>query len=277
MELSKNRTVRAVVFLILSLYALITITPFLWSVSTALTKTHHVDLLLQNWGIPPEPTLDNFRYLLEHGDFGRWFLNSLIVTVCTTVGKAFFNSLAGYALARIEFPGREFWFWFIISSMMIPNIVILVPRYLIVHHLGWLNRYEGMIVPSLTTAFGVFLMRQFFLTIPKELEEAARIDGLSRFGIFWRVVLPLSRPALAAQVIFNFMEEWNNFVWPNLVARSREMYTLTVGLQVFKNEHYSFWNQVMAGSMFLTIPIIIVYLIFNRWFIRGITISGMKG
>ncbi len=275
-EVTKNRYILAVLYTILILYSLITVGPFLWSVSTAFTKTEHVDLLLQNWGLPPEPTLENFKLILGSGDFGRWFINSLIVAGIGTVGKVFFNSLAGYALARIRFPGRDLFFWMILATMMIPGVVILIPQYLILHKLGWLDTYQGLIIPFIVNAFGIFLMRQFFISIPVSLEEAAFLDGLSRFGIFWRVVLPLTKPALAAQFIFNFLGDWNNFIWPNLIARSREMYTLTVGLQTFKTEYYSFWNQVLAGSMFLTIPVIIVYLILNRWFIKGITLSGIK-
>ncbi|HEY8347050.1 MAG TPA: carbohydrate ABC transporter permease [Symbiobacteriaceae bacterium] len=273
----KSRPVRAILYVLLLGYAVITVGPFLMSVATALTKTEHLPLLFSRWGIPPEITLENFKYILKSGDFGRWFLNSVIVAGLGTLAKVFFNSLAGYALARIRFPGREFMFWVILATMMIPGAVILIPQYLILNRLGWLDTYAGLIVPFTVSAFGIFLMRQFFLTIPVELEEAAQIDGLGRFGIFWRVVLPLTKPALGAQIIFNFLGDWNNFLWPNLIARSREMYTLTVGLQTFKNEYYSFWNQVLAGSMFLTIPVIIVYLFLNRWFIKGITITGMKG
>jgi carbohydrate ABC transporter membrane protein 2, CUT1 family (TC 3.A.1.1.-) len=272
----RSRSIRAILYVLLIFYAIITVGPFLLSVSTALTKTQHVHLLFQHWGIPPEPTLENFKYILKSGDFGRWIFNSVVVAGLGTVAKVFFNSLAGYALARIRFPGREFIFWCILATMMIPAAVILIPQYLILNKLGWLDSYYGLIVPFTVSAFGIFLMRQFFSTIPIELEEAAQIDGLSRFGIFWRIVLPLTKPALAAQIIFNFLGDWNNFLWPNLIARSREMYTLTVGLQTFKNEYYSFWNQVLAGSMFLTIPVIIVYLFLNRWFIKGITITGMK-
>lgn len=277
MEVGSNRAVRFFLYVILIAYGVITVGPFLWSVATALTKTEHVDLLIHRWGIPPEITFENFTYILKSGDFGRWFLNSLIVAGVATLAKVFFNSLTGYALARIRFPGRELLFWVIMGTMMIPGAVILIPQYLVLNKLGWLNSYSGLIVPWAVSAFGIFLMRQFFMTIPVELEEAGQLDGLSRFGIFWRVVLPLTKPALAAQIIFNFLGDWNNFLWPNLIARSREMYTLTVGLQTFKNEYYSFWNQVLAGSMFLTVPVIIIYLILNRWFIKGVTISGMKG
>lgn len=274
---ARDRGVRTVLYVILFAYAAITVGPFLWSVATALTRTEDVHLLIKHWGIPPHPTLENFRYILKSGDFGRWFLNSMLVAGVGTLAKVFFNSLAGYSLARIRFPGREFLFWAILGTMMIPQVVILIPQYLILNKLGWLNSYQGLIVPFTVSAFGIFLMKQFFQTIPVELEEAAQLDGLNRWGIFWRVVLPLTKPALAAQVIFNFLGDWNSFLWPNLIARTREMYTLTVGLQTFKNEYYSFWNQVLAGSMFLTVPVILIYLVLNRWFIKGVTISGMKG
>lgn len=277
MEAENSKAVRWILYAILIFYGLITVGPFLWSIMTSLTKTEHVDLLIHRWGIPPEFTLGNFTYILKSGHFGRWMLNSIIVASIGTLAKVFFNSLAGYALARMRFPGRELLFWSILACMMIPAVVILIPQYLILVRLGWLDSYQGMIVPFIVTPFGIFLMRQFFLTIPVEMEEAAEIDGLGRFGIFWKVILPLTRPALAAQVIFNFLGDWNNFLWPNLVARSRDMYTLTVGLQSFKQEYYSFWNQVLAGSMFLTVPVIILYLILNRWFVKGVTMSGVKG
>lgn len=265
------------VYLILILYTLISVGPFLWSVSISFARTEDVDTLPQHFFLPPRPTLENYILYLQQPLFLRWVLNSFIVAGVTTLGLLFFNSLAGYALARIRFPGREFLFWLVLATMMVPSVVIIVPQYVLLNRLGWLNSYQGLTVPFMANAFGVFLMRQFFLSIPVELEEAARIDGLGRFGIFWRVILPLARPALAAQLIFQFLGQWNGFMWPFLIARSPEMFTLTVGLQSFKAEYYSFWNQVLAGSMFLTVPVVIVFLIFQRWFIQGITLTGMKG
>ncbi|MGE5591510.1 MAG: carbohydrate ABC transporter permease [Bacillota bacterium] len=276
-EQGKTRLGSLVIYLILVVYAVVSVGPFLWSVSISFARTEEVDLLTSNGFLPPHPTLDNYRLYLNQPLFLRWVMNSFLVAGVTTLGLLAFNSLAGYALARIRFPGRNFFFWLILATMMVPSVVIIVPQYVLLNKLGWLNSYQGLTVPFMANAFGVFLMRQFFLSIPADLEEAARLDGLSRFGIFWRVILPLARPALAAQLIFQFLGQWNGFMWPFLIARAPEMFTLTVGLQSFKAVYYSFWNQVLAGSMFLTVPVVIVFLIFQRWFVQGITLTGMKG
>ena len=277
MDAPKRPLLRTLLYLIAGLYAVITLGPFLISVATSLTRTQDVDKLVEHGMIPPVPTLGNYTYLIQNGHFGLWTVNSLLVGVLTVAGEILFNSLAGYALARIRFPGRQFLFWCVLATMMVPGVVLLVPQYIMLTRLGWVNSFQGIIVPYLSTAFGIFLMRQFFITLPVELEEAARIDGLGRWGIFWRVMLPLSRSALVAQTIFAFLGSWNNFMWPFLVARSVDVFTLPVGLQSFKVQHYQFWNQVMAGSMFLSIPVIIIFLILQRWFTRGISLTGLKG
>lgn len=266
-----------VMYAVLIAYTLVSIGPFLWSLSISLARTEDVDLVPRNWFLPPRPTLDNYQLYLSQPLFLRWVLNSFLVAILGTLGLLFFNSLAGYALARLRFRGRTVIFWTVLATMMVPGVVIIVPQYVLLSRLGWLNTYQGLTIPFMANAFGIFLMRQFFISIPVELEEAAKIDGLSRFGIFWRVVLPLSRPALAAQAIFQFLGQWNGFMWPFLIARSPEMFTLTVGLQSFKSQYYSFWNQVLAGSMFLTVPVLVIFLLFQRWFIKGITLTGLKG
>jgi multiple sugar transport system permease protein len=160
--------------------------------------------------------------------------------------------------------------------MMVPGQVILVPMYILLSNLGWINTYAGLTVPFLVQSFGIFLMRQFFLSIPRELEEAAFLDGLSRWGTFWRIVMPLAKPALAAQTIFMFMGNWNSFMWPNLLASTDDMYTLPVGLNTLYGEYDAFWNNILAGAMFMTIPVIIVFIIFQRHFIKGISTTGIK-
>ncbi|WP_043883934.1 carbohydrate ABC transporter permease, partial [Caldanaerobacter subterraneus] len=183
---------------------------------------------------------------------------------------------AGYALARINFPGRNFLFLLVLALMMIPGQVVMVPTYILLSKLGWVNTYMGLTIPFLTSNFGIFLMRQFFLTIPRELEEAATIDGMSRFGIFFKIVLPLAKPALATQFIFMFTGNWNSFLWPSLLTSSDDMYTLPVGLNSFYGQYYQFWNQVMAGAILLTLPTIVIFLIFQRYFVRGIATTGLK-
>lgn len=277
MDLEPRSPVRIILYVLLVLYAAITLGPFVWSVSTSLARTPDVPNLLQTYLVPPEPTLDNYGYIVSTGRFPRWVLNSVIVAGSTLVLKVLFDSACGYALARIDFRGRNLVFWTVMSTMMVPAVVLLVPQYLILNRLGWLNTYQGLIVPFSAHAFGIFLMRQFFLNQPRELEEAARVDGLGRWGIFWKIAMPLARPALAALAIFSFIGDWNAFMWPNMIARSADMFTLPVGLQFFKTEHYSFWNIVMAGSMFMTLPAILFFVAFQRWFVKGISLSGLKG
>ncbi|WDU83646.1 carbohydrate ABC transporter permease [Caloramator sp. Dgby_cultured_2] len=164
----------------------------------------------------------------------------------------------------------------ILGMMMVPGQVVMVPTFILLSKLGWVNTYKGLTIPFLTSLFGIFLMRQFFTTIPKAIEESAMIDGLSRFGIFFRIVLPLARPALSTQFILMFTGNWNSFLWPSLLAQSEEMYTLPVGLNSFYGQYYQFWDQVLAGVMILSIPSILIFLIFQKNFIKGIATTGLK-
>lgn len=260
-------------YAVLVAYAALTLIPFLWSLSLSLqTARDAADVHL----LPPHPTLGNYTYIFENAPFGRWFLNSLLVAGGVTLLSLFFNSLAGYALARIRFPAREAFFLFVLATMMIPGIITLVPDYLLLSRLGWIDTYYALIVPFAATSFGTFWMRQVFLSLPHELEEAARIDGLGRLGIFWRIALPLARPALATQALLTFMGQWNSFMWPFIMTSSQDMFTLTVGLQGFHTQYYVFWNQVMAASMIATIPIVILYVVLQRYFVRGIATTGLK-
>ncbi|WP_124727443.1 carbohydrate ABC transporter permease [Staphylospora marina] len=256
-------------------YAALTLFPFLWSVLTSLKATPDVSKV---WVPLEKLTLDNYIKLIgsDEYSFSKWFLNSLIVAVIVTAGNLVFNSMAGYALARINFPGKTLFFLMVLGVMMVPGQVILVPIYILLSSLGWVDNYAALTIPWLVNGFGIFLMRQFFLSIPKELEEAGFIDGLTRWGVFWRIVMPLARPALATQAIFQFMGNWNSFMWPNLLTTSEEMYTLPVGLATLYGEYDAFWNHIMAGAMFMTVPVIIVFLIFQRHFIKGIATTGLK-
>lgn len=256
-------------------YAALTIFPFVWSVLTSLKTTPEVSKM---WVPLSHLTLDNYRKLIfsEEYPFFQWFVNSLIVAAIVTVGNLVFNSMAGYALARINFPGKTLFFFIVLGVMMVPGQVILVPIYILLSRLNWVDTYMGLTIPWLVNGFGIFLMRQFFLSIPRELEEAGFIDGLSRWGVFWRIVIPLARPALATQAIFQFMGNWNSFMWPNLLTSSEDMYTLPVGLATLYGEYDAFWNHIMAGAMFMTVPVIIVFLIFQRHFIKGVATTGLK-
>ncbi|MBA4544343.1 MULTISPECIES: carbohydrate ABC transporter permease [Thermoactinomyces] len=270
-----KRAARIFLYIIAIGYACITLFPFLWSFFTSLKLTPDTN----KWWVPVSRlTMENYTNLIFSHEypFFQWFINSLIVAAVVTVGNLIINSMAGFALARIPFRGRSFLFYLVLGIMMIPPQVILVPIYILLSKLNWVDTYYGLTIPWMVNSFGIFLMRQFFLSIPRELEEAGFIDGLSRWGVFWKIILPLSKPALATQTIFIFMGNWNSFMWPNLLASSEEMYTLPVGLSTLYGEYNAFWNHILAGTMIMTIPIIIVFLIFQRHFIRGIATTGIK-
>lgn len=270
-----NRLLRLLFYTVVVGYACLTLVPFLWSIFTTLKATPDINKL---WVPLSDLTFVNYLNIVfsDQYPFARWFLNSFVVALIVTGGNLIFNSMAGYALARIQFPGRTLLFMTILAVMMVPGQVILVPTYILLSNLNWIDTYAGLTVPFLVQSFGIFLMRQFFLSVPRELEEAAFLDGLSRWGTFWRIVMPLAKPALAAQTIFIFMGNWNSFMWPNLLASSDDMYTLPVGLNTLYGEYNAFWNHILAGAMFMTIPVIIVFIIFQRHFIKGISTTGLK-
>jgi multiple sugar transport system permease protein len=254
-------------------YATLTLIPFLWSIYTSLKTTPDIDKL---WVPLSSLTFENYSYILTKFPFMHWFMNSLIIAVFVTAGNLFFNTLAGYALARIKFPGRGLLFAIVLAVMMVPGQVVMIPVYIMLANWGWIDSYWGFTIPFMVSSFGIFLMRQFFLNLPIELEEAATIDGLSRWGIFWRIALPLARPALAAQTIFLFLGNWNSLMWPSLLASSDKMFTLPTGLNSFHWQYIAYWNQDLAGTMFMTIPMLVVFLIFQKWFIKGISTTGIK-
>lgn len=268
-----SKFVKLIFYTVVIAYAAITLGPFIWSIITSLRPTSEIDSLKINFS---HLTINNYKMIISQFPFLRWFINSLTVAIIVTMGNILFNSMAGYALARINFAGRNLLFIIVLALMMVPGQVVMVPTYILLSKLGWVNTYWGLTIPFLTSSFGIFLMRQFFLSIPKEIEEAATIDGLSRFRIFLQIVLPLSRPALATQFIFMFTGNWNSFLWPSLLTSSDNMYTLTVGLNSFYGQYYQFWNQVMAGAILLTLPMILIFLIFQKQFVKGISTTGLK-
>lgn len=262
---------------ILILYAIITFLPFAWALSASFKPLNEIVAGGLNF-IPQNFTLDNYRQIfLESPLFGRWFFNSVFVAICVTGLNLLFNSMAGYALARIKFPGQPLLFGLIVAVLLIPIQVTLIPTYLILKYLGWLNSYQGLIVPNAANATFIFMMRQFFVNFPKELEEAAALDGLSRWETFLYIVLPLAKPALAAQTIFIFMSSWNNFLMPLMILSDPEMFTLPLGLNTFKGLYISYWNYIMAASIVFTLPAIAIYAFFNRYFVSGMLFTGSKG
>ena len=275
--MKSNRWLTSLLYLVLITYTLITLLPFVWAFSTSFKSLAEISaggLSL----MPKNFTLANYQTIfVQEPLFGRWLMNSAIVAVCITLLNLLFNSMAGYALARIQFPGNQVWFFLILAILMVPGQVTLLPKFLILKSFGWLNTYQGLIVPSAVNATFIFMMRQFFLNFPKELEEAAALDGLGRFGTFFQIVLPLAKPALAAQTIFVFMGSWNEFLMPLVILSDPEMFTLPLGLNAFKGQYISYWNYIMAASMIFTLPALAIYAFFNRYFIQGVAFTGGKG
>ena len=207
----------------------------------------------------------------------RWIFNSVFLAAVHVVLQLFFCSLAAYAFARLRFKGRDVIFAFMLATMMIPGMVLLIPKYLIINSLGWVNTYWALIVPGAVGAFGIFLLTQFLKSIPKDLEEAAMIDGAGLFTIYSRVILPLAKPALATLAVIEFQGAWNDFLSALVMLNTPEMFTIPVGLRFLKGTYISFFNIILAGSMFNTIPMLIIFAFFSRYFIQGVTYSGVKG
>lgn len=227
--------------------------------------------------IPTYFVWENYLVAFRAAPFARFYVNSIIMTAGIVTGQLLLGSLAAYAFARLRFPFREPLFLLILGTMIIPFQVTMIPSYLIIQQLGWTDMYQALIVPRLVSAFGIFLLRQYFLTIPRELDEAARLDGCSPLGVWWRIILPLSRAPLAALAIFSFLFAWNDFLWPLLVINDPDMRTVQLGLAMFTGRYGTQWTVLMAGTVTATIPAIIVFLIGQKHFIRGITFTGLKG
>ncbi len=222
-------------------------------------------------------TLDNYFETFRVVPFGRYYFNSIFVTVTVTIGRVLISSLAAFAFARLRFRGRETIFLFYLATLMIPFPVTLIPNFLIVKSLGWYDTYLALIVPGLFSVFSVFLLRQYYRSLPLDLDEAARIDGASSLRIWWQVIVPLSGPVLATLAIFDFQGVWNDFLWPLVVTTSEEVRTLPVGLAAFVGQYSTAWNLLMAGAVIALLPVLLIYMLAQNWFVKGITLSGMGG
>ncbi len=271
-----KRSGRVLLYVVMYGLALLTIAPFAWMVLTSFKPIPEIFTYPPTWW-PDEFTFANYRNAFGAAPFGRYYFNSLFVSIAVTAGQLVTCSLAAYAFARMEFWGRDVLFYIFLGTMMVPFHVTMIPSFMILNWLGWIDTYAALIVPGLASAFGTFLLRQFFLTIPKELEEAAFIDGCSRFGALWRIIVPLSKPALATLAIFTFMAVFNDFIWALVVIDSDEMYTVQLGLAIFRDRYGTEWGSLMAGSVVATLPILLVFFFAQKYFIRGITLSGLKG
>ncbi len=250
--------------------------PFAWMLSTSLKTPPETFAYPPIW-IPKTIAWDNYSKTVAAMPFGRFYLNSLIVTVSVTVLQILTASLAAFAFARLRFRGRNALFLLYLATLMIPFQVTMIPNFILVRLLGWYDTYQALILPPAFSAFSTFLLRQYFMGIPFDLDEAARIDGASSFRIWWSIILPLSGPVLAALAIFVSLNTWNDFLWPLIVTNSPEMRTLPVGLSTFQGQFKVEWNLLMAGSVIAMLPVLAVYIVAQRWFIRGIAMSGMGG
>lgn len=266
---------RTLLHIILISGVIIMIFPFLWGISTSLKDMREV--LSNPFSIiPGQITFINYKNVVKSIPIVRFFINSLIVSITITVSQLITCSISAYAFSRLKFPFRDGLFYILLGTMMIPQHVIMIPVYLILNFFRLIDTYAAMIVPFISSAFGTFLLRQFFLTVPKELEEAATLDGCGHLRFLFRIMIPLARPILATLAIFTFMWSWNNYLWPLIVTNRIEIRTLQYGLAMFKEEGGLNWGQLMAGTTIATIPILILFFIAQKQFIKGITLTGLK-
>jgi multiple sugar transport system permease protein len=260
----------------LSLGAVVMALPMVWMLTTSFKTESAVFAVPIQW-IPSPFRPDNYVRAWGMANWGLYFFNSLFVATATTLLNVLFASAAGFGFAKYHFPFRGALFVLVLSTLMIPFQVIMVPLFIITRDLGWLNTYQGLIVPGAVTAFGTFMMRQFMLTIPDELMMAARIDGCGEVGIFWRIMAPLARPAAAALAIFTFTGSWDSLLWPLIVTTKTGLRTLPLGLALFRSEYSTNYTAMMAASVWTTIPIVVLFVALQRHFVQGIVISGLKG
>ena len=321
MKNPSKRVNKLIIYVLLSVFAVVSLLPLYWVFSTSLQLTSYqsadmdrpvsyvdsnppklypmgIPLYFEHWSEAREAgkagdaeeeayhrdmmdhivdnTVSSFVSLFKKHDVGKWFFNSVYISVVVTVGILLIDSMAGYVLAKKKFPGRNLIFWIIISTMMIPGQVTLVPLFIMVGNLNLMDTHWALILPDLSMVFGVFLMRQFMYSIPDELLEASRMDGASEWRTFWTIVLPLAKPGLAALGIFTFMNVWNSFLWPIIVLNSAELYTLPVGLKTLQDANLASFKLLMSGAAVAAIPMIIVFILFQRYFVKGLTFGGVK-
>ena len=263
-------------YVVLGVGLTVVTSPFIWMALSSLKSEGEIRQVPPTW-IPEAPTLDNFRELFDRLDFPQFFTNSAVVAIAVTIGNLVFSSMLGYVLAKSEFAGKKLLFRLVLGTLMIPGMVTLVPLFVLVANMGLVNTYFGLILPFLAAPFGVFLMRQFFLGIPDELIDAARVDGASEARIFVQVVIPLAKPALATLAILTFLGSWNNFLWPLVVATTEDKYTLPVALALYSTgQNQTDYGLLLAGAVVVVVPVLIVFLILQRYFVQGVAMTGIK-
>lgn len=269
---------RILSYALLVFFALLFMLPLLWMLSTSLKPSAEWFTREIRW-IPRNLTFDNYTRILNNPQtpVGRWFINSIGVATAATALTLVIDALAAYAYARMNFPGRRILFALLLATLFLPGLMFLVPNFLTVFRLGLLNSYAGVILPGLASVFGVFFLRQFFETIPRELEEAAEIDGASIFQTFYRVVLPLAKPALATLAIITFLASWNDFLWPLLILQQPQLLTLPPGLASLKSAYAQSYGQAMAGAVIAAVPVLILYVAMQRFIVQSVAMTGLKG
>ncbi len=261
---------------ILSAGAILMVMPFVWMISTSLKTLAEAFILPPQW-IPLQPQWSTYVRVTQEMPFFRYLFNTACVSVTITLGHLLICSLSAYAFARLRFPGKNVIFLAYLATLMIPGQVLLIPSFILIRYLGWLDTYQALIVPMLFSAFGIFLLRQFFLTLPNSLDEAAVIDGANPLQVYWHVLMPLARPALATLGIFSLLASWNNLLWPLIVTSRSSMRVLTVGLATLQGEHATDWPVLMAGALLSTLPLLVLFFLAQRYFVAGIALSGLKG
>lgn len=299
----RTLTRKALSYILLSLLGVSMIFPFLWMVSTSLKDPGDVFTYPPKW-VPDPVRFDNYPKAWHAVPFPRGYINSIFIAIMVTLGQVFTSALAGYSFARLRFPGRDKFFLGYLATMMIPGAVTMIPVFVLFRLMPeimnkitgsqfWssdlyignffvgkpigIDSYFALIAPAMFSAYGTFMLRQFFMSIPRDLEDAAKIDGCSLFGIFWRIVLPLSKPALATLFTFTFMSSWNNFMWPLIVTNSMELKTLPIMLASFQGLYTTDWTLLMAGSIIVLLPVLLVFIFNQRFFVAGIKLTGIKG
>ncbi len=272
-ERRRLQPVRLALYVVASLLSLMTVAPLFYMVSMSLKETNEV------FGtnlIPHHPTFDNYLYVFTQVDFVRYLWNTFFVSAVVTIVALIFHSMAGYALARLRFPGRDTIFLAMFATFLISQPVIIVPLFILARSLHLLDSYAGLIIPSIFNAFGIFLLRQFYLAVPRELEEAALIDGAGYFRIWRSIILPLSRPILSALAILFFLANWNSFLWPLTIISNQDLWMVQVAIASFRQQYNGSWNYIMAASTVVALPTIVMFVVFQKRIIELIKTSGIK-
>ncbi|MFG6118724.1 carbohydrate ABC transporter permease [Thalassobacillus sp. B23F22_16] len=270
----RSKAEKSLVILLLIIGGVLVSLPFLWMISSSFKPENEV-LAIPPTIIPDNPTIENYINLFTSMNFTVYLRNTIIIVLFSFLGLLF-NAMAGYGFAKYEFKGRERIFYLVLATMMIPGQVTMIPVYLILNSMGLTNTMTGIILPGLAVAFSIFLFRQFMMTIPDDLIEAARLDGAGEFYIFFRLIIPIAKPIFAVQGILTFIAGWNSFLWPLIIANDESLYTLSVGLSLLQGQYANNFALQMAGAAFMVVPIIIIFAFFQKYIVEGFTMSGIK-